>query len=65
MKTNGRISVKKVFTAAGMIVLIIAVILAVLVASQVQFGVKDVAACSFITLASISIVSAFGRKRSE
>lgn len=65
MKTNGRISIRKVFAAAGMMVLIIAVILAVLVFSQIQFGVKDVAACSFITLASISLVNAFGRKKSE
>ena len=63
MKKQRHISVKDIMKAAGLMVLMMAVILAVFIFSNVEFRMRDVTGCFIMTMAALAVVNAFSRKK--
>ena len=63
MKKESHISVKEIMKAAGLMVIMLAVIFAVFVFSNVEFRMRDVTGCFIMTMAALAVVNAFSRKK--
>ena len=61
MKKERFISLKESMKKAGLAVLMIAVILAVFIFSNTEFGIMTIAGCFIMAMASLAFVNAFSK----